>query len=199
MPITETRTPYEFLARWDHTTGAFKGAHIQYFDAVLRDGVQIAGAPSKAFGVGDGLAFPLSDIMGQLTADALARVDALTAERDAAVKAGETATADRDAAQAQVAELLAQAASLQPPVDVNGVPQQVTMRQARLALLGAGLLSGIDATINSLPEPMKSAAKIEWEYSQAVQRHNGFVSQIAPAIGLTEEQIDALFIAAAQL
>jgi len=86
-----------------------------------------------------------------------------------------------------------------PVAEVNGIPQQVTMRQARLALLGAGMLSGIDATINSLPEPTRSAAKIEWEYSQAVQRHNGFVSQIAPAIGLTEAQIDALFVAAAKL
>ena len=41
------------------------------------------------------------------------------------------------------------------------VPQTVTMRQARLALLGAGLLAGVDAAIASLPEPDKSAAIIE--------------------------------------
>ena len=82
-----------------------------------------------------------------------------------------------------------------PPV----VPAAVTMRQARLALLGAGLLPSIDSSIDSLPSPQKEAARIEWEYSQEVQRHNGFVSVLAPMLGLTSAQIDALFIGAAQL
>ena len=79
------------------------------------------------------------------------------------------------------------------------VPAAVTMRQARLALLGAGLLDDIDAAINSLPSPQKEAAKIEWEYSQEVQRHNGFVSVLAPMLGLTEAQIGSLFVEAAKL
>ncbi len=79
------------------------------------------------------------------------------------------------------------------------VPASVTMRQARLALLGAGLLAGIDAAINSLPSPQKEAARIEWEYSQEVQRQNGFVSVLAPMLGLTEAQTDALFLTAAGL
>ena len=86
-----------------------------------------------------------------------------------------------------------------PPPEPPVVPSAVTMRQARLALLGAGLLDDIDAAINSLPSPQKEAARIEWEYSQEVQRHNGFVSVLAPMLGLTEAQTDALFIAAAGL
>lgn len=85
------------------------------------------------------------------------------------------------------------------PPEPPAVPSAVTMRQARLALLGAGLLDDIDAAINGLPSPQKEAARIEWEYSQEVQRHNGFVSALAPMLGLTEAQIDALFIAAAGL
>lgn len=81
----------------------------------------------------------------------------------------------------------------------DAVPASVTMRQARLALLGAGLLDDIDAAINALPSPQKEAARIEWEYSQEVQRHNGFVSVLAPALGLTEAQTDALFVGAALL
>lgn len=73
------------------------------------------------------------------------------------------------------------------------------MRQARLALLGAGLLDDVDAAINALPSPQKEAARIEWEYSQEVQRHNGFVSVLAPSLGLTPEQTDALFVQAAKL
>lgn len=79
------------------------------------------------------------------------------------------------------------------------IPAAVTMRQARLALLAAGLLPSVDAAIAALPEPQKSAAKIEWEYSQEVQRHNGLVSVLAPALGLSDEQIDALFVAAQTL
>lgn len=79
------------------------------------------------------------------------------------------------------------------------VPHAVTMRQARLALLGAGLLGGIDAAINAMTSPQKEAARIEWEYSQEVQRHNGFVAALAPALGLTDAQTDALFLTAAEL
>ena len=86
-----------------------------------------------------------------------------------------------------------------PPPAPPVVPSAVTMRQARLALLGAGLLDDVDAAINALPSPQKEAARIEWEYAQEVQRHNGFVSVLAPMLGMTAEQTDNLFIVAAQL
>lgn len=79
------------------------------------------------------------------------------------------------------------------------VPAMVTMRQARLALLGAGLLASVDTAINAMPEPQRSAARIEWDYSSAVQRHNGFVQSLGPALGLSESQIDDLFRVAATL
>ncbi len=78
------------------------------------------------------------------------------------------------------------------------VPYEVTMRQARLALLEAGLLSEIEPAINALPSPQKEQALIEWEYSSTVQRQNGFVSSLASALNLSGAQLDALFIAAAQ-
>jgi hypothetical protein len=89
-------------------------------------------------------------------------------------------------------------------VYVNGAisipsPQVVTMRQARLALLGAGLLDDIDAAINSLPSPQKEAARIEWEYSQEVQRSSGLVSMMGAALGLDDAALDALFIEAVKL
>ena len=86
-----------------------------------------------------------------------------------------------------------------PPHGPAPVPAAVTMRQARLALLGAGLLESVGAAIDSLPSPQKEASRIEWEYSQEVQRHNGFVSVLAPMLGLTEAQTDALFFAAEAL
>ena len=81
----------------------------------------------------------------------------------------------------------------------SSVPASVTMRQARLALMAAGKLATVEAVIASLPEPQQTSARIEWEYSNEVQRHNGFVSVIAPALGLDEAALDALFVTAANL
>jgi len=81
------------------------------------------------------------------------------------------------------------------PADATPVPQRVTMRQARLALLAAGLLPAVEAAIDALAEPAKSAARITWDHSQEVYRTNGLVSQLAPALGLTDAEVDALFIA----
>lgn len=89
--------------------------------------------------------------------------------------------------------------ALTPEEAAAMVPQAVTMRQARLALLGAGLLSQVDAAIASLPSPQKEAAAIEWEYAQEVQRHNGLVPAMAQALGMTEAQLDDLFMQAATL
>ena len=79
------------------------------------------------------------------------------------------------------------------------IPASVTMRQARLALLSAGLLDDVETAINALTSPQKEAARIEWDYSSEVQRHNGFVSTLAPMLGLDEAQLDALFVQAATL
>lgn len=86
-----------------------------------------------------------------------------------------------------------------PPVQPVPVPTAVTMRQARLALLSAGKLAAVTTAINALPSPQKEAAQIEWEYSQEVQRHNGFVAQLGPVLGLDAAALDALFVAAAGL
>lgn len=79
------------------------------------------------------------------------------------------------------------------------VPARVTMRQARLALLAAGKLAAVDAAIDTLPEPRRSAARIEWEYSQEVQRDKPFVQMLAPALELDDAALDALFVQAASL
>ena len=76
------------------------------------------------------------------------------------------------------------------------VPSSVTMRQARLALLGAGLLASVDAAIDSLPSPQKEAARIEWEYATEVQRSSGLVPMMGAALGLDDAALDALFIEA---
>lgn len=85
-----------------------------------------------------------------------------------------------------------------PPV-VIPVPQEITMRQARLALHEAGLLSNVSTAIASLSEPAKTKAQIEWEYSNALQRDNPFVTTLGTALGLSSDDIDNLFITASGL
>lgn len=79
------------------------------------------------------------------------------------------------------------------------VPAEVTMRQARLALLAVGKLADVNTAIDAMPEPDRTAARIEWEYSGTVQRSKPLVQALAPALGLTEAQMDELFTQAAKL
>jgi hypothetical protein len=78
-------------------------------------------------------------------------------------------------------------------------PEQVTMRQARLALLSVGLLSSVNDAISSLPSPQKEAAQIEWEYAAVVQRSSGLVPTMGAALGMTETQLNDLFFLAETL
>lgn len=79
-------------------------------------------------------------------------------------------------------------------------PQSVTMRQARLALLGAGLLDGVDAALAAIPDEMqRRAAQIEWEFAATVERQSPWVANLSAALGLADVQLDALFVAAAGL
>ena len=77
----------------------------------------------------------------------------------------------------------------------NPVPQQVTMRQARLALLSAGLLDDVEAVISAAGR----AAQLEWEYASVVDRSNPAVAAVQQQQALTDVQIDGLFREAAKL
>lgn len=76
--------------------------------------------------------------------------------------------------------------------EVDPVPRFVSMRQARLALLGAGLLDEVETLMAAQPQ----AVRIEWEYATDVWRDRDLVLSLGAALQLTEQQIDALFIAA---
>lgn len=86
-----------------------------------------------------------------------------------------------------------------PVVDTPEVPQSVTMRQARIALLGAGLLQSVNTAIANMQGVAGEAARIEWEYSQEVHRNRGLVQSLGGAMGMTPAQLDELFIAAAKI
>jgi hypothetical protein len=73
------------------------------------------------------------------------------------------------------------------------VPRSVSMRQARLALLAAGLLSTVQTYMDNMAT---EAVRIEWEYATDVHRDRDLVTGIGQLLGLTDVQIDALFVAA---
>jgi len=85
---------------------------------------------------------------------------------------------------------------VEPPTPI---PQVVTMRQARLALLSQGLLSSVESAIDTLEDPPKSEVRIEWEYSQTVERDRPFVTLLGNALGLDKAGLDDLFTLAATL
>ena len=101
----------------------------------------------------------------------------------------------RDATPEELAEIEARAQDATQPT----VPQEVSMRQARLALLGRGVLGQVDAAIDSLPSPDSEAARIEWDYSSVVARNSPLVTMMGVALGLDSSALDELFISAARL
>lgn len=80
-------------------------------------------------------------------------------------------------------------------IDHSIVPQAVTRRQALLALLAAGKLDQIELLIQSAPR----AVQIAWEAAGTFERTNPLIESLAPQLGLTEADIDALFIEASKL
>ena len=72
------------------------------------------------------------------------------------------------------------------------IPESVTKLQAYTALSAAGYKNEFDSFFAQNPE-----AKTIWDLASVVERHNPLVGDIADALGLDDEQVDALFIAAA--
>lgn len=75
------------------------------------------------------------------------------------------------------------------------VPQLVTARQARLALLDAGLLDQVEAAIAA----GSRADQITWEFAVDVRRDHALIANLGAALNLTSERIDGLFRTAATL
>ncbi len=79
------------------------------------------------------------------------------------------------------------------------VPASVTMRQARIALSRAGLLSKAEATIAQMAGQAGEEARIEWEYAAELKRDHPLIAALGQALGLSAEAIDDLFREAATI
>lgn len=79
--------------------------------------------------------------------------------------------------------------------DANGVPYAISARQAKLALLEAGLLERIEEIIQT----MDKETQISWEYATEFSRNNPLLLALAESLKLSKEAIDNLFIKAKTL
>lgn len=74
------------------------------------------------------------------------------------------------------------------------VPQTVSATQAQIALANAGLFDQIDAFMDTLPKA--DPRRIAWTKAAEFTRDSPTLEAIAQQFGLSDAQIDALFIAA---
>lgn len=84
-------------------------------------------------------------------------------------------------------------------IDPNAadVPMQVTIYQGRAALINAGLFDRVKTAVDNLGHA--SLAYQAFEYANHWHRDSPFIAQLAAALGLTDAEVDELFIAAAQM
>lgn len=87
------------------------------------------------------------------------------------------------------------------PVKPRRVPREVPMLAALLALSDIGIEEAdVDAVITAMPAGReKKQTRIWWKRSQTIRRNSPRVAALAPALGLTDTQLDDLFIAAEQI
>ena len=85
---------------------------------------------------------------------------------------------------------------LPPPV----VPESVTRAQGKAALITAGLWPGALDFVAAIPDPTERAlAEVALHDTQQWHRSSPFFNAAATALGLTGEQLDALFLAASKI
>lgn len=86
-----------------------------------------------------------------------------------------------------------QADYIPPDPEPIKVPQVITIRQAKLVLLEAGLLDDVDAAVAKADR----VTQIEWEYATEVNRSWPTLTVLAALIGLSSDELDTLFVTGA--
>jgi hypothetical protein len=88
---------------------------------------------------------------------------------------------------------------------VDGVPVQVTRWQLRAQLAIQDLEQNVTDAINALPsgtqaeQEFKIKAQYAWDYSNNIERTSPTVSMIQVVLGLTDSEVDDIFVNAYQI
>jgi len=85
------------------------------------------------------------------------------------------------------------------PAPTPAIPSQISMKQARLALLKAGMYTAAQDAIANMAGLAGQEARIVWEYSLTVDRNSQLVTSVSTALGLDATRVDELFILAETL
>lgn len=75
----------------------------------------------------------------------------------------------------------------------------VSKAQAKLALLEADLLNGVEAALSAMEGVDGQRARIEWSDRVEFHRDHQFIGLLAGQMGLSDQQVDDLFERASQL
>lgn len=76
------------------------------------------------------------------------------------------------------------------------IPESVSRAQGKAALLGVGLLGAVEDFIDSLEGDEKALALLAFNETNEWRRDSPFLNQAAASLGVTQEQMDELFLEA---
>lgn len=80
------------------------------------------------------------------------------------------------------------------------IPESVTKRQAKQQLLLEGKLGQVQEVIDSIPdETERMMAQLYWDDSTEFERSHPTLVELGTALGLTEAELDMMFINASKL
>lgn len=80
------------------------------------------------------------------------------------------------------------------------IPESITKRQAKQQLLLEGKLGQVQEVIDSIPdETERMMAQLYWDESTEFERNHPTLVELGTALGLTEAELDMMFINASKL
>lgn len=86
-----------------------------------------------------------------------------------------------------------------PAPEPVAVPESVTRRQLKEQLIRMDRIHEVEAAVSAIPGTPGRIARNWWAEATQFERAHPLVSQLGASLGLTEAEIDAAFVAAAQL
>ena len=73
-------------------------------------------------------------------------------------------------------------------------PNEVALWKLRFILKQMNIEDSISEKLNELPEPQKTAANYIWNYGNAIDRHSPTIMYLQSVLGLTDTQVNNIFI-----
>lgn len=87
------------------------------------------------------------------------------------------------------------------PDQIRAKMPKLSARQLRMGLVGGGFqLSTVSDAIDAIADPtVRELSRIEWEYATEFNRLNPLLLQVGAQLGLSPDQIDAMWMASKDL